>query len=124
MVNPGQDGDFTNDPTQNPDHELARKVDSRYAEVEELRNIRSEGGFKAVHDRQSIRSYQIRHSNQSLHKDDDKFGMEGDVKRYRQESSATAYEHHGDCTGPHRCSTYPGDVEAQKDIHIRRGNMF
>lgn len=52
-MNPGQDGDFTNDPTQNPDHELARVVSSRQAQVEELRAIRSEGGFQSNDTRSS-----------------------------------------------------------------------
>lgn len=45
MVNPGQDGDVENDPTQNPDHEIAQIVEERQAEVEEIQAIEEEGGF-------------------------------------------------------------------------------
>jgi hypothetical protein len=120
MVNPGQDGDFTNDPTQNPDHELARKVDSRHAQVEELRTIKSQGGFtktKSLSDRNSIKSLEIRHSNQSLHKENEsRYIRRGHVDRYRQESGATAYEHGSECSGPNGCAMFAGgDVEAQRD---------
>jgi len=131
MVNPGQDGDFTNDPTQNPEHELARKVDSRQAEVEELRSLRSEGGFKALKGRRSTRDYQIRHSNQSLHKDDANYGtkMGHEGGRPRQESSSTAYTHSAECaSGINGCAMFARDVEAQKDVlngkHWNQGNMI
>lgn len=45
MVNPGQDGDIENDPTQNPDHGIARINSERAAEVEEIQAIEEEGGF-------------------------------------------------------------------------------
>jgi len=45
MANPGQDGDVENDPTQNPDHEIAQIVEERQAEVEEIQAIEEEGGF-------------------------------------------------------------------------------
>jgi len=50
MANPGQDGDVENDPTQNPDHEIARVVEQRQAEVEEIQAIEEEGGFDALSD--------------------------------------------------------------------------
>ena len=50
MVNPGQDGDAENDPTQNPDHEIAQTVEERQAEVAEIRAIEEEGGFAALTD--------------------------------------------------------------------------
>lgn len=50
MVNPGQDGDIENDPTQNPDHELARVNSERAAEVEEIQAIEEEGGFEKLND--------------------------------------------------------------------------
>ncbi|KAH7351180.1 aquaporin-like protein [Rhexocercosporidium sp. MPI-PUGE-AT-0058] len=45
MVNPGQDGDVENDPTQNPDHEVAQAVEERAIEVEEIQAVEEEGGF-------------------------------------------------------------------------------
>jgi hypothetical protein len=54
MVNPGQDGDEANDPTQNPDHEIAQAVDERQAEVEEIQAIEQEGGFGQLSDIQSV----------------------------------------------------------------------
>jgi aquaporin related protein len=48
MANPGQDGDPENDPTQNPDHEIAQIVEERQIEVEELHAIRAKGGFQAL----------------------------------------------------------------------------
>lgn len=48
MVNPGQDGDFDNDPTQNPNHELAQISSERQVEVEEIHAIRQEGGFRSL----------------------------------------------------------------------------
>jgi hypothetical protein len=50
MANPGQDGDIENDPTQNPEHEIAQAVEQREAEVEEIQAIEEEGGFDAVTD--------------------------------------------------------------------------
>lgn len=50
MVNPGQDGDIDNDPTQNPDHELARVNSERAAEVEEIQAIEEEGGFEKLNE--------------------------------------------------------------------------
>jgi aquaporin related protein len=51
MANPGQDGDVENDPTQNPEHEIAQIVEERQAEVEEIKAIEEEGGFEAaLHD--------------------------------------------------------------------------
>jgi hypothetical protein len=50
MANPGQDGDVENDPTQNPEHELAQVVEQRQAEVEEIQTIEEEGGFDALAD--------------------------------------------------------------------------
>jgi aquaporin related protein len=46
MANPGQDGDVENDPTQNPDHEIAAIVEERQAVVEEIRAIKEEGNFQ------------------------------------------------------------------------------
>lgn len=89
MVNPGQDGDFTNDPTQNPDHALARRVDSRLAQMEELRATRSKG---------SPRRKSKRVSN-------------GGASRGRQGSSSTAFTNGGDCVhGPNGCSMFTADV--------------
>jgi aquaporin related protein len=48
MANPGQDGDVENDPTQNPDHEIAQIVEERQAEVEEIQAIEEGGGFDAL----------------------------------------------------------------------------
>lgn len=48
MVNPGQDGDDANDPTQNPDHEVAQAVEERAIEVEEIAAIEEEGGFDNI----------------------------------------------------------------------------
>ncbi|KAB8356346.1 hypothetical protein FH972_023930 [Carpinus fangiana] len=42
MANPGQDGDVHNDPTQNPEHELAQVVQEREAEVQEIQEIQEE----------------------------------------------------------------------------------
>ena len=42
MANPGQDGDAENDPTQNPEHEVAQKVEERQVEVEEIQAIEEE----------------------------------------------------------------------------------
>lgn len=42
MANPGQDGDVHNDPTQNPEHELAQVVQEREAEVQEIKEIQEE----------------------------------------------------------------------------------
>jgi aquaporin related protein len=42
MANPGQDGDAENDPTQNPEHEVAQNVEERQAEVEEIQAIEEE----------------------------------------------------------------------------------
>lgn len=127
MVNPGQDGDYTNDPTQNPDHELARRVTSRSAQVEELRNIRSEGSFKPHHDRNSNKSLEIRHSNKSLHKGNEEsryVGQRG-VDRYRQESNATAYEHGPPgCCGPDGCNMFDADIEAQKVVRGAGRNLM
>jgi aquaporin related protein len=50
MANPGQDGDIENDPTQNPDHEIAQVVEQRQAEVKEIQAIEEEGGFDALTD--------------------------------------------------------------------------
>jgi aquaporin rerated protein, other eukaryote len=50
IANPGQDGDFEHDPTQNPDHEIAQIVEERQAEVEEIKAIEEEGGFEALND--------------------------------------------------------------------------
>lgn len=50
MANPGQDGDFENDPTMNPDHELARVVEERQAEVLEIQAIQQAGGFQTLKD--------------------------------------------------------------------------
>lgn len=46
MANPGQDGDYKTDPTQNPNHELAIVQEERAAEVEEIQIIEEEGGFE------------------------------------------------------------------------------
>jgi aquaporin related protein len=43
MANPGQDGDVENDPTQNPDHEVAQNVEKRQAKVEKIHAIEQEG---------------------------------------------------------------------------------
>ncbi|KAH7399901.1 aquaporin-like protein [Cadophora sp. MPI-SDFR-AT-0126] len=45
MVNPGQDGDAQNDPTQNPEHEVAQAVEERAIEVEEIQAVEEQGGF-------------------------------------------------------------------------------
>lgn len=50
MANPGQDGDIGNDPTQNPEHEIAQVVEERQAEVEEIQAIEEQGGFDALSD--------------------------------------------------------------------------
>lgn len=50
MVNPGQDGDFENDPTKNPNHEIAQVVEVRQAEVDEIQAIQQEGGFQSLRD--------------------------------------------------------------------------
>ena len=50
MANPGQDGDVENDPTQNPEHEIAQVVEQRQAEVEEIQAIEEEGGFDVLTD--------------------------------------------------------------------------
>jgi len=50
MTNPGQDGDPENDPTQNPDHEIAQVVEEREAEVEEIQAVEEEGGFDTLTD--------------------------------------------------------------------------
>ena len=42
MANPGQDGDVENDPTQNPEHEVAQTVEERQAVVEEIQAIEEE----------------------------------------------------------------------------------
>jgi hypothetical protein len=39
MANPGQDGDAENDPTQNPEHEVAQNVEERQVEIEEIQAI-------------------------------------------------------------------------------------
>lgn len=48
MANPGQDGDDLNDPTQNPDHQIAQAVEEREVEVEEIHSIQAEGGFDSI----------------------------------------------------------------------------
>lgn len=48
MANPGQDGDEENDPTKNPDHEIAQIVEERQIEVQEIQAIEEEGGFDAL----------------------------------------------------------------------------
>ncbi|KAK2625902.1 hypothetical protein QTJ16_005214 [Diplocarpon rosae] len=48
MVNPGQDGDERNDPTQNPDHEIAQAVEDRAIVVEEIAAIEEAGGFDNI----------------------------------------------------------------------------
>ncbi|KAI9055798.1 hypothetical protein LZ554_000738 [Drepanopeziza brunnea f. sp. 'monogermtubi'] len=48
MVNPGQDGDAGNDPTQNPDHEIAQAVEERALAVEEIAAIEEQGGFDTI----------------------------------------------------------------------------
>ncbi len=51
MVNPGQDGDAENDPTQNPDHEVAQAQEEREEEVQEIQNIEeNHGGIQALMD--------------------------------------------------------------------------
>jgi len=50
MANPGQDGDLENDPTQNPNHELAQVVVERQAEVQEIQAIQQQGGFDTLRD--------------------------------------------------------------------------
>jgi aquaporin related protein len=40
MANPGQDGDVENDPTQNPEHEVAQTVQEREVEVEKIQAIK------------------------------------------------------------------------------------
>jgi aquaporin related protein len=50
MANPGQDGDFENDPTQNPNHEIAQVVEERQAEVQEIQAIQQQGGFQTLRD--------------------------------------------------------------------------
>eukprot|EP00388_Colpodella_angusta_P047077 GDKK01071599.1.p1 GENE.GDKK01071599.1~~GDKK01071599.1.p1 ORF type:complete len:170 (+),score=15.90 GDKK01071599.1:70-510(+) len=53
MVNPGQDGDVENDPTQNPDHEIAQLVEERAEEVQEIQAIEEQpGGLSALLDGQ------------------------------------------------------------------------
>jgi aquaporin related protein len=42
MANPGQDGDEENDPTQNPEHEVAQHVEEREAEVQQIQAIEEE----------------------------------------------------------------------------------
>jgi len=51
MANPGQDGDVDNDPTQNPEHEIAQIVEERQIEVEEIQAIEEEGGFDVLTER-------------------------------------------------------------------------
>jgi hypothetical protein len=53
-VNSGQDGDLENDPTQNPDHDIARVMDQRQAEVEEIQAIEREGSFGQLADGTSV----------------------------------------------------------------------
>ena len=48
MVNPGQDGDFETDPMRNLNHLLARIKEDRQAEVDEIRAIQQEGGFRTL----------------------------------------------------------------------------
>jgi hypothetical protein len=50
MANPGQNGDVENDPTQNPEHEIAQVAEKRQAEVEEIQAIEEDGGFDALAD--------------------------------------------------------------------------
>lgn len=50
MANPGQDGDVENDPTQNPEHEVAQNVEEREAEVEEIQAIEEEGNVEGTTD--------------------------------------------------------------------------
>jgi aquaporin related protein len=50
MANPGQDGDAENDPTQNPEHEVAQKVEEREAEVEEIQAMEETGNLEATKD--------------------------------------------------------------------------
>lgn len=62
MVNPGQDGDVKNDPTKNPEHEIAQAVEERAAEVEELRAVEEEGGVEVLADlmdRESVVDAQV-----------------------------------------------------------------
>lgn len=47
MVNPGQDGDEENDPTQNPDHEVRQAAEERAIEVEEIREFEENQGQSA-----------------------------------------------------------------------------
>lgn len=55
MVNPGQDGDPDTDPTRNLNHRLARLKDDRQAEIDEIRAIEQEGGFRTLKDGSQIR---------------------------------------------------------------------
>lgn len=69
MANPGQDGDPENDPTQNPEHEIAQAVDDRAAEMEEIQAVEEEGGFDqlSVADLQSIRDFEA--AQEGVHRD-------------------------------------------------------
>jgi aquaporin related protein len=48
MANPGQDGDAENDPTQNPEHEVAQNVEEREVEVEEIQEIEEDGNVEGT----------------------------------------------------------------------------
>ncbi|KAG0645401.1 Aquaporin-1 [Hyphodiscus hymeniophilus] len=48
FANPGQDADVENDPTRNPNHQMAHIVEKRHAEVAQIRAIEQEGGFRAL----------------------------------------------------------------------------
>lgn len=50
MANAGQDGDHENDPTKNPEHEVAAKFEERQAVVNEIRAIEEAGGFHTLTD--------------------------------------------------------------------------
>lgn len=56
MANPGQDGDVDNNPTANPDHPMAHIVERRQAEVEEIRAIEHQGGFRALNEMDTQKS--------------------------------------------------------------------
>lgn len=50
MANPGQDGDAENDPTQNPELEIAQKAEEREAEVEAIQAIEEDGNIEGTTD--------------------------------------------------------------------------
>ena len=83
MANPGQDGDEENDPTQNPEHEIAQAVDERQTEVEEIRNIEGNGSFRNSTDISATPSVLASEGVIGMTMDGVRAGDEMNVRRHR-----------------------------------------